>query len=131
MVQLMSQVNPLPSGSALSGRNPEEKLARLPPAARLDYQRFIANDDQEALAALVLEVLRFHLPKGSTAATGPWQDESRLVEELGFDSLATVETVFFFEDLFEISILNEEIAELRTIGDLRRFLRGKITARKA
>jgi acyl carrier protein len=127
----MSQVQPLPSGSAISGRSSVEKLGRLSPDARRNFQELMKNGDEDALAALVLEVLRYHLPKGTDGTTGAWSDDSRLGEELGFDSLATVETVFFFEDLFQISILNTEIANLRTVGDLRRFLRGKLEAGKA
>lgn len=128
----MSQVNPVPPASAGPERNVEEKLGRLPPAALRSFREFLLTDDEKALTVLVLEVLTFHLPNRSALAPGlVWHDDTRLVEDLGFDSLATVETVFFFEDLFQISILNEEIVNLKTVGDLRRFLRSKVKGRNS
>ncbi|MGD1030774.1 MAG: phosphopantetheine-binding protein [Opitutaceae bacterium] len=88
--------------------------------------------DEEALTGLVIDVLNYYLPKGAIARTNvTWPEDARLVEDLGFDSLATIETVFFIEDLFQISIANDEIVKVRTVGDLRRFLRGKIGAGRA
>jgi acyl carrier protein len=51
---------------------------------------------------------------------------SRLIEDLGFDSLAITEVVFFTEDLFGITISNEEIIQVRTLEDLRSFIHRKV-----
>jgi len=92
----------------------------------------MATGDEEALTGLVIDVLNYYLPKGSIARTNvAWPEDARLVEDLGFDSLATIETVFFIEDLFQISVSNDEIMKVSTVGDLRRFLRGKIGAGRA
>ena len=48
--------------------------------------------------------------------------EQRMIEDLGFDSLAVAETVFFFEDLFQVTIKNEEIMALRSVGELGDFV---------
>jgi acyl carrier protein len=86
----------------------------------------------EALGALVVEVLKYCLAKNpDQKGDVRWVEDARLVEDLGFDSLATIETVFFFEDLFQISVSNEEIAKVKTLGELRQFVRGKLEAGKA
>jgi acyl carrier protein len=132
MNQSMSQAKSPSSGSVVPDRTPEEKLGRLPPGALENYRKFMEKGDEEALTGLVIDVLNYYLPKGAIARTNlAWPEDARLVEDLGFDSLATIETVFFIEDLFQISIANDEIMKVRTVGDLRRFLRGKIGAGRA
>jgi 3-hydroxyacyl-[acyl-carrier-protein] dehydratase len=111
--------------------DPAEKLRRLPPSALENFRKFRATGDEAALTALIFVVLYDFLPqKSKTGATG-WPDAARLIEDLGFDSLAIAETVFFFEDLFTISISNEEIRQVRTVGELRAFVQKKLAATPA
>ena len=44
--------------------------------------------------------------------------ESRLVEDLGADSLDVVELVMTFEDEFGIALPDEDVANLKTIKDI-------------
>lgn len=44
--------------------------------------------------------------------------ESKLVEDLGADSLDIVELIITFEDEFGISLPDEEVAKMKTIGDV-------------
>ena len=44
-------------------------------------------------------------------------NESRLVEDLGADSLDVVELVMAFEDEFGISLPDEDVAKLKTIQE--------------
>lgn len=44
--------------------------------------------------------------------------ESRLVEDLGADSLDTVEMLMAFEEEFGISIPDEEAMKMRTVKDI-------------
>ena len=44
--------------------------------------------------------------------------ESRLVEDLGADSLDVVELVMSFEDEFGIALPDEDVANLKTIKDI-------------
>lgn len=43
---------------------------------------------------------------------------ARLVEDLGADSLDVVELIMAFEDEFGISLPDEEIATMKTVGDI-------------
>ena len=47
---------------------------------------------------------------------------SRLVEDLGADSLDVVELVMAFEDEFGISLPDEDIAKMKTVGDIVNFI---------
>lgn len=104
----------------------EERIRHLPAAAREPYQRFQTSGDPAALDGVILAILEDFLPnrEGAPLATRP--GDTRLVEDLGFDSLAITEVVFFIEDLFGITISNQEIVLVRSLDDLRRFVRQKV-----
>ena len=48
------------------------------------------------------------------------------VEDLGADSLDTVELVMALEEEFEIDIPDEEAEKLRTVGDALKYLHEKL-----
>jgi acyl carrier protein len=51
--------------------------------------------------------------------------EASFVEDLGADSLDTVELVMAFEEEFGIEIPDEDAEGLQTVGDAIRYLQGK------
>ncbi len=53
-------------------------------------------------------------------------DEASFMEELGADSLDTVELVMAFEKEFDIDIPDEEAEKLRTVGDAVKYLHEKV-----
>lgn len=104
-----------------------DKLKRLPTAATADYRAFRASGDEEALTRLIIAVLTNHAPDKAEAVK-EWRDDLNLIGDIGFDSLAIAETIFFFEDLFQISISNEEIVRVHTVGELRAFVKMKASS---
>ena len=50
-------------------------------------------------------------------------EEASFVEDLGADSLDTVELVMAFEEEFGIEIPDEDAEKLQTVGDAIRYLR--------
>ena len=51
--------------------------------------------------------------------------EASFVEDLGADSLDTVELVMAFEEEFGIEIPDEDAEQLQTVGDAVRYLKEK------
>lgn len=47
---------------------------------------------------------------------------SRLVEDLGADSLDVVELIMAFEDEFGVSLPDEDIAKMKTVGDVITYI---------
>lgn len=104
----------------------EEKLRHLPAGARTAFRRFQAEGQAADLDVVVFAILEDFMPKKTGRALAGLPGDTPLMEGLGFDSLAITEIVFFAEDLFGISIANDEILKVRTIDDLRLFIRRKV-----
>ena len=99
------------------------KLARYEPEVREAFLRFRATGSAADVQMVVLAMIREYLPKPSDA---PISDGQRLVEDLGYDSLAVAEVVFAFEDLFGLRIETSEIMRIDTVGSLRGFIEKKL-----
>ncbi len=52
--------------------------------------------------------------------------ETSFINDLGADSLDTVELVMEFEDEFEISIPDEDAEQIQTIGSAVDYITGKV-----
>lgn len=48
--------------------------------------------------------------------------ESRLLEDLGADSLDFVEMLMTLEDEFGVSISDEQAKEIKTVGDIAKYI---------
>jgi acyl carrier protein len=53
-------------------------------------------------------------------------NEASFMEDLGADSLDTVELVMAFEKEFNIDIPDEDAEKMRTVGDAMSYLREKV-----
>jgi len=51
--------------------------------------------------------------------------EARFIEDLGADSLDTVELIMGLEDKFGVTISDEEAEKIRTVGDAINFIQSK------
>ena len=51
--------------------------------------------------------------------------EAKFIEDLGADSLDTVELVMAFEEEFSIEVPDEEAEKLQTVGDVVRYVEDK------
>jgi acyl carrier protein len=123
-------MTPPHSPPASTGRNEALRtLARhFSPEIREACERFFQTRVPADADTVVLAIMLDHLPDKARRPATPPADTLALVADLGFDSVAIAEMVFFLEDLFEVRISNEEILRVRTVGDLRAFVRQKLDA---
>jgi acyl carrier protein len=73
----------------------------------------------EAVEAKVREIIINELGVEPEKVT----DDASFVEDLGADSLDTVELVMAFEEEFGIDIPDEDAEQMRTVGDAIQYMR--------
>lgn len=106
----------------------EDKLRNLPPEARAAFARFKTTRASTDLDPVIFAILADFSPRKPAPALAALPGETRLMEDLGFDSLAITEVVFFTEDLLGVTISNEEILQIGTLDQLRTFIHRKASA---
>jgi acyl carrier protein len=57
---------------------------------------------------------------------GQVKDDASFIDDLGADSLDTVELVMAFEEKFDIEIPDEDAEKMRTVGDAIAYLEEKL-----
>jgi acyl carrier protein len=106
-------------------------LSRYPAEAQAAYLRFVADGNAADLGLLVRAALREFMPRRIDRETAPLSESAKLIDDLGLDSLGVAEMIFFFEDLFNVSIPSNEILGLQTVADLESYVRSKLDAAKS
>jgi acyl carrier protein len=106
---------------------PEELLKHFPARIRDCYQNYVATGDPAAADEVVLAIVKDHVPaKKAHQIPAELTDTSTLMGDLGIDSVSIADALFVLEDVFNVSISNKELVRLRTVGDLRAFVRTKL-----
>ena len=88
--------------------------------------RFQSSRDAGDLDVIIRGVLERDLPDTHTAALATATDTTRLIEDLGMDSFGMMEVVMTAEEVFAISVANQELREVTTLGTLKSFLLAKV-----
>jgi acyl carrier protein len=101
-------------------------MKRCPEAAILAAIEFHRTKDTVHVATVVLGIIERFVEPGVRPLLQDGGDQKRLVEDLGIDSLLMVEIVMVIEETLGISIENEELRGLRTLGDVKDFLSAKL-----
>ena len=90
--------------------------------------RFRASGDLTEIPVIVYGIVERHLaPEVSQKLDLHHVEEgTRLVEDLGIDSLTMLEIVLSIEETMAMRIENEELKDLRTLGDVKTFIGQKL-----
>ncbi len=120
-----------PTARATPSASPDHKLRHFSPEARAAFDRFQTSRSVQDLDPVIFAILEDFVPQKPDRPLAELPGSIRLMDDLGFDSLAMTETVFFTEELFTITIANQEILQVRTLDDLRLFVQRKVMAKPA
>ena len=116
--------------SDVAHKNVEDELAELLKRCSPDTLKaalsFRKTKDVKQIETIVLGVIDRHLEPEQREIFKDADDSFRLYEDLGLDSLTMLEIVMLVEQTLQISIDNEELRDLRTIGDVKQYLDAKV-----
>lgn len=94
-------------------------------AALLDFR---ATGNTESLLTFVKGAMVRHLDPEQAAALEAASPESKLIDDVGIDSLTLTEIVVMIEECLDISIPNEDLLNLETLESLHVYLKIKAAA---
>ena len=106
----------------------EQNLQGFPPALSKAYLDFAETGDLARLDEVVLGVLAFYLAKPPSAPLATLPGDTRLIEDLGCDSLTMADLLFISETLLGLTLVDAEIAGITTLDQLRGHFRRAVTA---
>lgn len=112
--------------SAEDEANLRESLKRCSPSTFEAACQFRKTGNLQHLPVIVSGVIERYVENNLRPKLKEPSDNLRLAEDLGIDSLTMMEIVMLAEDALQITINNEELRGLRTLGEVRQFLQGKL-----
>ena len=86
---------------------------------------FRVDNDVSQIEKIVLGIIDRHLEPEQREILSNSDDSLRMYEDLGMDSLTMLEIVMLIEQTLKVSIDNEELRDLRTLGDVKVYLDAK------
>ena len=116
----------LAAASAPPADRLREALKRCSPATCEAALRFRETDDPQYLGPIVVGIIERYVEPALRPRLQDPRDDLRLAEDLGLDSLTLMEIVMLAEEVLRITITNEELGRLRTLGEVRGFLARKV-----
>ena len=103
-----------------------ESLKRCSPSTFEAAVQFRKTGNPEHVPAVVIGVIERFVEPDLRVKLKDADDDLRLIEDLGIDSLTMMEIVILVEDVLQLTINNEELRNLRTVGDVKTFIDCKI-----
>ena len=106
----------------------QENLTGFPQSVVDAYLAFAETGDLARLDDVVLGVLQFYLAKPPEAPLSTLPGSTRLVADLGCDSLTMIDVMFLAETLLGIKLADDELVKIETLDELRGHFRRRMTA---
>ncbi len=103
-----------------------DSLKRCSPATIEAALLFRRTLDPVHLPVIVLGVIERFVESELRPKLRDGDDDLRLVEDLGVDSLTMMEIVMLVEEVLQMQTNNDELRNLRTVGDVKTFIDCKI-----
>jgi 3-hydroxyacyl-[acyl-carrier-protein] dehydratase len=103
-----------------------ESLKRCSPSTFEAAVQFRKTGNPEHLPAVVIGIIERFVEPDLRIKLKDADDDLRLIVDLGIDSLTMMEIVILVEEVLQMSINNDELKNLRTVGDVKTFIDCKV-----
>lgn len=103
-----------------------EALKRCPPSAYYAAYQFHLTGDAARIPPVVFGIVARYVEPSRRARLESPDDSLRLDEDLGLDSLTLVEIAALVEEVLPVSLADEELSRLRTLGGIRGLIETKL-----
>ena len=103
-----------------------EELRRCTPQTLEAAIQYREKGDSSQIPVVVYGLIERYQPSTSPLRLADAKDDARLIDDLGLDSLTLLELVLSIEECLELRIENEDLASIRTLGELKDFLSTRI-----
>jgi acyl carrier protein len=103
-----------------------ESLKRCSPSTFEAAVQFSKTGNPEHLPAVVIGIIERFVEPDLRTKLKDADDDLRLIEDLGIDSLTMMEIVILVEEVLQMTINNDDLRNLRTVGDVKTFIDCKV-----
>ncbi len=111
---------------ALDNEDLREALKRCSPATYYAACKFRQSGDYTQIPTIVLGVIERYVERDLRPKLHGDSDSLLLREDLALDSLTMMEVVMLAEEVLQVTISNEELTKLRTLGEVQQFMVAKL-----
>lgn len=101
-------------------------LKRCKPEAVAAAHRFQQTRSIADVQPVILGLIEREMPEDSTTNLATAPGDTRLIEDLGLDSLGLMEAVMAAEEVFGITIENQDLRRIATLEELNGFVEAKL-----
>ena len=106
----------------------EEELRRAPEGTREALQAFRETGDLKQLEIFAKGIIARNIDDDYIDVLEQADDSTRMIDDLGIDSLTMVEIAITFEDALDIELVDDDLRTLETLGDMRKHLQKQIAS---
>ena len=103
-----------------------ESLKRCSPETVEAALSFRQHGNFDGIPVIVMGIIERFLEPDVRHLLREGNDDTRLFEDLGVDSLLMVEIIILVEETLDISIANDELRDIRSVGDIKIYLDYKV-----
>ena len=115
----MSELKPIDQSDI---ENLEEVLKRCPDGTMYALLRYRNEGDLDALSTFLLGCIKRHTDEEYQSCLDSGDPSVSFVEDLGVDSMTMMEVVMMVEECLDVRLDNQDLMNIRTIGDLNAYI---------